>query len=82
MDLAGRPALARHYRLYAQNPEQALAWVGTEIERWLLEQPGLYVEIRDNVLLVFRPDQGLETPAALEHLFAFAGPVGGARGRE
>ncbi len=79
VDLAGRPALARHYRLYAQDPALALALVGPELEQLLLEHPGFYVEIRDNVLLVFRPDQGLETPEAIEHLLAFAELPGGAR---
>ncbi len=78
VDRTSRPAL-RHYCLYAQDPERALAWVGTEIEHLLLDHPGFYVEIRDNVLLAFRPDQGLETPEAIELLLAFAGPVGGAR---
>ncbi len=54
--------------------------VGPELEQLLLEHPGFYVEIRANVLLVFRPDQHLEPPEAIEHLLAFAGLVGGARG--
>lgn len=78
VDLAGRPALAPHYRLYAQDPARALAWVGTKIERLLLDHPGLYIEVRDNVVLAFRPDQDLASPEAIERLLAFAERVGGA----
>ncbi|MBI3343979.1 MAG: hypothetical protein HY028_03805 [Gammaproteobacteria bacterium] len=70
VDLAGRPALAPHYRLYAQDPARALAFVGTEIEQLLRDHPGFYVEIRDNALLAFRPEQ--EPPEAIELLLAFA----------
>ncbi len=74
-DLSGRPAFARHYRLHAQDPARALAWVGGEVERRLLEHPGFYLEIRDNVLLAFRPERDLEPPEAIELLLAFAGPL-------
>lgn len=78
IELAGRPALAPHYRLYSQNPEQALAFVGAELEALLCDHPGFYVEIRNNVLLAFRPHEGLEAPEAIELLLAFATPVSSA----
>ncbi len=71
-DLTDRPAFARRYRLYAQDPARALAFVGPELERLLLDHPGFYVEIRDNVLLAFRPNQQLEPPEAIELLTFFA----------
>ena len=77
VDLATRPALAQHHQLYAQEPEKALAFVGTKLERLLLEHPGIYVEIRDNVMLAFRPDQELETPEAIAQMLAFAEAAGG-----
>ena len=72
VDLAGRPAGALHYRLYAQDPALALALVGTKFEQLLLEHPGYYVEIRDNVLLVFHPEHDLEPPEAIGSLLSFA----------
>ncbi len=75
VDLTGRPALASHYRFYAQDPARALAFVGTKFEQTLRDHPGFYVEIRDNVLLAFHPDQELESPAAIESLLAFAEPA-------
>ncbi len=79
VDLAGCPGLAPHYRFYAQNPTQALAFVGTGLEQLLSQHPGIYVEIRNNALLVFRPDQALESPPAIELLLAFAEFLGSAR---
>ncbi len=74
----GRPALAPHYRLYAQDPARAQAVVvGTKLERLLLDRPGFYVEIRNNALLAFRPNQDLESPEAIELLLAFADALGG-----
>ncbi len=78
VELAGRPALVRHYRLYALDPVRALSFVETHIEHLLLNHPGCYVEIRGNVLLAFRPDQELLSPEAIEHLLDFAEAVGGA----
>ncbi len=72
VDLASCPALARHYRLYAQDVAQGLAWVDSGRERRLIEHPGLYVEIRDNVLLAFYPGHDLESPKAIESLLSFA----------
>ena len=80
MDLAARPALAQHYRLYALDPARALAFVGTKFEQLLRDHPGLYVEIRNNVVLAFRPDQDLAPPEAIESLLALTGPVGGPGG--
>ena len=77
VDLAGRPSLAPHYRLYAQDPARALAFLGTRFEQLLSDHPCFYLEIRDNVLLAFRPSRELETPEAIELLLAFAELVGG-----
>lgn len=79
VDLAARPALARHYRLYAHDPARALAFVGAEIEQMLLDHPGLYVEIRNNVVLAFRPDQDIAPPETIDLLLTFVALVGGAR---
>ena len=78
VELAGYPTLAQHYRLYAHDPVRALAFVGTDIERLLLDHPGCYIEIRNDVLLAFRPDQELEPPEAIGLLLVFAEAVGGA----
>lgn len=77
VDLAGRSALASHYRLYALNPEPALAFIA-KAEQVLKDHPDFYVEIRDNVLLAFRPSRELETTEGIELLLAFAELAGSA----
>lgn len=77
VELTNQPALARHYRLYAHDPARALAWVESKLAPLLLARPGFYVETRDNVVLIFRPDQALEPPEAIELLLTFAEAVGG-----
>ncbi len=72
VDITSFPAGALHYRLYAQDAAPALALLGTELAQLLLEHPGCYVEIRDNVLLAFHPEHDLEPPEAIESLLAFA----------
>ncbi len=79
VDLVGSPSLARHYHLYAQEPARALAFVTTEFKQLLLDYPGFYVEIRNNVVLAFRPDQELASPDAIELLLAVVKLVDGAR---
>ena len=76
-DLGSRPALAQHYQLYAQDPARALEFVATHLERLLLDHPGMYVEIRDNVMLAFRPNQELETPEAIVQMLTFVEAAGG-----
>ena len=61
-----------HYRLYAQDPVGALDFVGPHFEQLLREHTDFYVEIRDNVLLAFRPNQEFESPEAIASLLAFA----------
>ena len=79
VDLADRPVLASHYRLYAQDPAQALAFIGTKAEQLLNDHPDFYVEIRDNVLLAFRPGRELETPETIKLLLVFAELTDGTR---
>ena len=61
-----------HYRLYAQDPVGALDFVGANLEQLLRANAGFYVEIRDNVLLAFRPHHEFESPDAIASLLAFA----------
>ena len=79
VDLADSPALAPYYRLYGHDPAQALAFVETKAEQLLSDHPDFYVEIRDNVLLAFRPGRELETPEAIGLLLAFTELMSGAR---
>lgn len=72
VDLTNRSALAQHYRLYAQNPAHALALIGDEIGQLILDYPRCYIEIRNNTLLIFRPDRDLEPVEEIEPLLAFA----------
>jgi len=61
-----------HYRLYAQDPAGALQLVGVHFEQLLRGHTDFYIEIRDNVLLAFRPNQEIESPEAITLLLAFA----------
>ena len=79
VELASHPTFTQHYRLYAHDPVRALALVESKLQQLLLDQPGFYVEIRDQVLLAFRPDQDLQSPDEIERLLAFVEAVGGAR---
>ena len=72
VNIEDRPALARHFRLYALDTAQALAWMDQEKENLLIKHLGYYVEIRDNVLLAFHPEHELESPDAIASLIAFA----------
>ncbi len=72
VDITSCPAGALHYRLYTQDAVPVLALLGTELAQLLLEHPGCYVEIRDNVLLAFHPEHDLESPKAIESLLSFA----------
>ena len=60
-----------HYRLYAQDPVAARDFVGAHFEQLLRDRTDLYVEIRDNVLLAFRPNQEFESPEAIASLLDF-----------
>jgi hypothetical protein len=77
VDTVNRPVLGSHYRFYAENPALALEFIETGLAQLLRKHPGIYVEIRNNALLVFRPDQALEPPQAIEILLSFAEFMGG-----
>ena len=77
VNLSGNRTVASRYRLYAQDPVQALVFMERLLGLLLADHKGFYVEIRDNVLLVFRPEQELEAPEAIDLLLAFAKPAFG-----
>ncbi|MEW6414168.1 MAG: solute carrier family 23 protein [Pseudomonadota bacterium] len=73
IDPAGIDAeFARHTRVYGDDAARVRACLTPELIRQLLAHPGTYVELRDSVLLVFRPARGLEAPDAAEDLLAHA----------
>lgn len=80
--LTDRPALARHYRLYGQNPVSARAWLDVEVESWLLKHPDFYVEIRGNRLLGFRPGEDLELIESIDLLLELVDLMGDASSRQ
>ncbi|OOG24564.1 sulfate transporter [Thioalkalivibrio denitrificans] len=56
------------YRIYSRrSDESALASAG-HMRDFLHRYPGVYLEVRSNALLVFRPDRELETPEGIEEL--------------
>ena len=82
--LSGQPELARIYRLYGRAGEDPHPWLARDLARFLLAHAPLYLEARDNVLLAFRPNRGLEPPQAIGVLLDLAAVVdrlaGDARG--
>ncbi len=68
---------ARRYRVYGDDDARVAACLGADLIRHILSYPGTYVELRDSVLLVFRPERGLEPPEAAEHLLAHAEQIMG-----
>ncbi len=72
VDPAAAGDLAGPVRLYARDASAAAGSIQPLLAALLRQYPGLYLEIRDNVLLLFRPDQTHETPAAIEELLGFA----------
>lgn len=78
LDLADHPTLAPHYRFYAQEPARARPFIDAKLTQLLRNHPGCYVEVRNNVLLVFRPDQQLESLEKIELLLAFTEVMCGA----
>lgn len=75
------PAIADHYRAYADDPQRAHALMVASLAPQLLRHPGFYLEIRNNAVLAFRPDKPLESPAELATLLAFADWLSGALAR-
>ena len=60
------------YRVFGEQPEQVRPLLAHGLAAWLREHPGFYLEIRDNVLLAFRPGREIEEPEqAVQWLFAF-----------
>lgn len=73
VDVAGVDAeFVRHTRVYGDDASRVRACLTPGLIRQLQAHPGTYVELRDSVLLVFRPARGLEAPDAVEDLLAHA----------
>lgn len=75
VEIAQPKEFARHYKLYAADPERARAFITGEIVKHLCEYPGFYLEIRNNAVLVFRPERDLEPASEIPHLLSFAASV-------
>lgn len=73
MDFSGfDEAFVRRYRVYAEDAPSAREFLAAGLVQHLLAHPGFYVEIRDNVLLAFRPEHDLESIEAIPDLLSFA----------
>jgi carbonic anhydrase len=62
-------------RLYARDPEAALAAYRRLLAPLLDAHPDLYVEIRSRVVLLFRPGRDRETPEEIERLLGVTAPL-------
>ena len=65
-------SFAEHHRVYAQDPARAREFLAAGLLQLLQQHPGFYVEIRNNTVLAFRPESGLEPIPALDELLSFA----------
>ena len=73
LEIAGLDAeFAKRYRVYGESTAHVQSCLSAALAGYMLAYPGTYVEFRDGVLLVFRPERGLESPDATENLLAHA----------
>lgn len=73
LEIAGLDAdFAKRYRVYGESAVRVQPCLNAGLVGYMLACPGTYVELRDGVLLAFRPDRGLESPDATENLLAQA----------
>jgi MFS superfamily sulfate permease-like transporter len=73
VDVSGDAAPEGDYRVFGEEPERVRPLLAQGLAAYLREHPGFYLEIRDNVLLAFRPGREIEEPEqAIQWLFAFA----------
>lgn len=73
LDATGLDAnFGRLYRVYGDDAQRVQACLSTGLIRQVLSSPGTYVELRDNALLVFRPERGLEPSEAVEGVLTHA----------
>ena len=61
-----------HYRAYADDPTRGRDVLAAGLLQHLMQHPGFYVEIRNNAVLAFRPENGLEPIDAIPQLLSFA----------
>lgn len=71
---SGEPfaALAPDWRVYANDREAAAALLRASLAGLAARHPGCYVEVHENVMLVFRPGEELESTEGIAALLAFA----------
>ena len=67
----GLDTLVQHSRVYANANNLARALLDARLMRVLLKRPGFYVEIRDDVLLMFCPGHELGQVEEMPRLLAF-----------
>lgn len=73
LEIAGLDTeFAKRYHVYGESAARVQPCLNTDLVGYLLAYPGTYVELRDGVLLMFRPERGLESPDATENLLAQA----------
>ena len=77
LTVSGAAAPGASYRVFAETPEPVRALLENGLAQFPRQHPGFYLEIRDNALLVFRPEREAEEPEeALNWLTALVGVLG------
>ncbi|ACL72527.1 sulphate transporter [Thioalkalivibrio sulfidiphilus HL-EbGr7] len=56
------------YRLYAPSTHDGVIAAAGRLRGFLARHPGVYLEVRKNAVLTFRPDRELEMPEGIEEL--------------
>ena len=64
--------LSPDWTVYATDTDTAARAMASGLDDLVARHPGVYVEVREGVLLVFRPERESETTEGMEELLAFA----------
>ena len=72
MELPGRADFARTYRLFGQQGRDPTPYISRELVDFLVRHPGFYLEVRNGVMLAFRPEQELASEEDIALLFVLA----------
>jgi len=72
IDLAEKPQLAKTYRLYGRAKGDSASIIFPELFEFLVKYPDYYLEVRNGVVLAFRPSLELGSEQDIAQLFQLA----------
>ncbi len=72
VELKGNGDFAETYRVYGDEGTDPLPHIPPRLIEFLIQNKGFYIEVRNGVILAFRPDQELANPQEISVLFDLA----------